>query len=98
MKLRSLRQLLLVVLMAAGLLLSPTLSSAAGAATNVQVRGVVSCPQGQQVVGIYIKSSGGGSGFATFDREWRRFPGNPHMANFIRYTPMNRPSSVEVRA
>lgn len=68
----------------------------AAAATTVQVRGVVQCPVGQPVTGIWVQSSGGGSGFAVGGSQWRTFPGYPHIANFIRNTTTNLSTDIQV--
>lgn len=54
---------------------TPT-ASAAGAG----VSGVVVCASGQQVVGVWVDSPAGGSGFANFSRQ----PGAPHVAQYSR--------------
>lgn len=84
---------LLLIATLTGLLVA---APAEAAAATVQVRGVVQCPAGKPVTGIYIQSSGGGSGFAIKNTHWRTFPGYPHIANVVRNTTMNRPSDVQV--
>lgn len=56
----------------------PQAEAASQATVTYRIRGTVACPSGQPVVGVWMQSSGGGSGFMT----WTAYPGAPTIARF----------------
>jgi surface antigen len=58
-------------------------------ATTITVRGTVICASGRTVVGVWIQSSAGGSGWATFTK----LPGRPHVAYYTRTMTIGSTSS-----
>lgn len=76
----------------AALMVLAVSASAASAATSYQIRGTVVCPSGQSVVGVWVNSSGGGSGWAG----WTPYPGRPHVARYLRKFTTNLASNVSL--
>lgn len=62
----------------------------AAAASAVAIRGTVACPSGMPVVGVWVESSGGGSGFAG----WTAYPGASTIARFARSFSAALPTTV----
>ncbi len=62
---KTLGSLVAVAVVAACALAMPASSLAA---SSVGIRGTVACPSGMPVVGVWVASSGGGSGFASLER------------------------------
>ena len=60
------------------------------AASTVGVRGTVACPSGKPVVGVWVASSGGGSGYAS----WSAYPGASTIARFSRTFSTNLPTTI----
>lgn len=77
---RSARMRLLAVSAVIAVVISTFAAASASAAVNYQIRGSVVCSDGQPVVGVWMESSGGGSGWAG----WTRYPGRPHVARYAR--------------
>lgn len=83
--------LVVVVLASFGAVTVPT--DVASAASSLPVRGVVSCPGGKAVVGIWANSSGGGSSFIA---DYDRFPGQSHVAVFHGTLSTNLPTTLRL--
>ncbi|HET8813953.1 MAG TPA: CHAP domain-containing protein [Solirubrobacterales bacterium] len=66
-----------------------SLSAAVADAAAITINGTVRCPSGTPVVGVWVQSSGGGSGFA--DR--RAYPTNPSISG---YKAAVNPGKVEL--
>jgi hypothetical protein len=64
----------------------------AQAASKVGIRGTVACPSGKVVVGVWVESSGGGSGFAA----WSAYPGARTIARFSRTFTTNLATNVHL--
>lgn len=73
---------------------SMSMGSMAAAATTVNVAGGVKCSGDQLVTGVWVQSSGGGSGFAS----WYALPGFPSSAQYFMPLSSNTPTpTVSVR-
>lgn len=83
----TLRKIVAVVLAIA---FTVALAQPATAATTYSIRGTVVCPSGLPVVGVWMQSSGGGSGFAS----WTRYPGRSHVARYSRTFSTNLSSGI----
>lgn len=80
---RTLRSSLVLIVLAISTVVFASGASAAPA--TVHLRGTVACPSGRPVVGVWVQSSGGGSGFAN----WSRYPGASTVAKFSRTMSTN---------
>jgi surface antigen len=71
---------------AAGVVATPALAAA------VSVDGTVACEGGRAVVGVWVESSGGGSGFAG----WQAQPGTPSIAHYRRVLDTARRTDISL--
>lgn len=66
--------------------------AAGGAATKLYLRGAVVCPKNAPVVGVWVASSGGGSGWAAYTA----YPGTKYAARFSRTFVSNLSTKVSL--
>jgi len=66
--------------------------AAPASAATISVSGTVSCDGGNAVVGVWIQSSGGGSGFAA----WTRLPNRVNVASYSKTLSTALPTNISL--